>query len=110
VHALAALGGEERDDVVARGDEGDVLADLLDHARALVAEHGRRVAGRVDAGRRVEVGVADAAGHEAHQHLAALGVVELDFLDDERLAEGLEHRCAHSHAARSAPPVIRTAS
>ena len=73
VHALAALRREERDDVIAGRDRGDALADALDHARALVAEHGRRVAGRVGAGGGVEVGVADAAGDEANEHLARLG-------------------------------------
>src|SRR5439155_26129424 len=61
VLALAALGREERDDVVAGDDRADALADRLDDAGALVPELGRRVAGRVGAGRRVEVGVADAA-------------------------------------------------
>ncbi len=45
----------------------------LDDAGALVAEHGRRVAGRVGARRGVEVGVADAAGDEPHEHLAGRG-------------------------------------
>ena len=66
----------------------------LDDAGALVPEHGRRVAGRVGAGGRVHVGVADAAGDEADEHLAGLGARELDVLDDERLAELLEHRGA----------------
>ena len=44
-------------------------ADRLDDAGALVAEHGRagRLGGAVD---RVQVGVADAAGVQPHQHLA----------------------------------------
>ena len=49
VHALAALGREERHDVIADGDVVDALADLLHHARALVAEHARGVAARVRA-------------------------------------------------------------
>ena len=72
VHALAALGREERDDVVADLEVLDALAELLDDARALMAEHGGRVAGRVGAGGRVHVGVADAACHQADQHLARL--------------------------------------
>jgi hypothetical protein len=44
VDALAALGRKERDDVVAVRDRRDPLADALDDARALVPEHGRRVA------------------------------------------------------------------
>ena len=38
--ALAALGREERDDVIADGERADALADLLDDAGALVAEDG----------------------------------------------------------------------
>ena len=72
VDALAALGREQGDDVVAGRERVDAGADRLDHAGALVAEHGRRVAGGVDARGRVEVGVADAAGDQPHQHLALL--------------------------------------
>ena len=49
VDALAALRREERDDVVAGGERGDAVADLLDDAGALVPEHGRRVPGRIGA-------------------------------------------------------------
>jgi hypothetical protein len=55
--------------------------------------------------------VTDAAGHEAHQHLVALGIVELELLDGERLAEPLQDCHARLHAREvSAPPVIQTAS
>ena len=97
VHALAALRREERHDVVAGRERGDALADLLHHARALVAEHHRRVAGRVGARRREEVGVADAARDEAHENLARLGLREVDLLHLERAAELLEYRCANLH-------------
>ena len=83
--------------MIAGREAGDALADRLDHARALVAEHGGRVAGRVGAAGRVEVGVADAAGGEAHQHLARPRPVELDVLDDERLGELLEYGGADLH-------------
>ena len=73
------------------GDLGDRGADRLDDAGALVAEHARRVAGRVGAGRGVQVGVADAAGGQPHQHLTRTGPVELHFLDGERLGELLEN-------------------
>ena len=99
VLALAALGREERDHRVADRDVLDALADRLDDPGALVAEHGGRVAGRVGAGGGVEVGVADAAGHEPHQHLARLGVGELDLLHVQRLAELLQHGGAHPHPA-----------
>ena len=43
VLALAALGREERDDVVADCQVAHALPDRLDHAGALVAEDRRRV-------------------------------------------------------------------
>ena len=97
--AFAALRREQRNDVVARRDARHALADLLDHAGALVPEHGRRVAGRVRAARGVEVGMTDAAGREAHQHLAELRALELDVLDDERLGELLQDGGANPHGA-----------
>ena len=95
-------------------------ADRLDDAGALVAEHGRRVAGRVGAGGGVEVGVADAAGGEPDQHLPGPRLGQLDLLHRERLAELLQHRGAHLHlgvrpstllkrAASSEPPVASPA-
>ena len=99
VDALAALGREERDHVVAGRDERDAVADALDDAGALVPEHARRVAGRVGAGGGVEVGVADAARGEPDEHLARLRLGEVDLLDDERAAELLEHCCADFHGA-----------
>ena len=104
VDALAALRGEERDHVVAGTDERDALAHPLDDACALVAEHARRVAGRVGARGRVEVGVAHAARDEAHEHLARLRLREVDLLDRERPTELLEHGGADLHA-----PILRPA-
>ena len=64
---------------------------------ALVAEHRRRVSGRVGAAGRVEVGVTHAAGGEAHQHLARPWPLKLDVLDDERVGELLEDGGADLH-------------
>jgi hypothetical protein len=99
VDALPALGREEGDDVVARRQRADLGTDRLDDAGALVPEHGRRVAGGVGAGGGVEVGVADAAGVEADQHLAGPRLGQLDLLHRQRLAELLQNRGAHLHAA-----------
>src|SRR5581483_12000568 len=98
VDAFAALRREQRDDVVAGGDEpAAALADLLDDARPFVPEHARRVAGRVGAGGGVQVGVADAAGCEPDERLGRLRLLELDLLDDERLPELLEDGGADLH-------------
>src|SRR3954447_24406279 len=107
VDTLAALRREERDDLVARRDVPGVLADPLDDPGALVAEHGWCIAGGVGAGSRVEVGVADAAGDEAHERLARARLVELDLLDFERSSEVLEHRGADLHGRiLPAPPGV----
>ena len=98
VDALPTLGREERDHVITGGDERDAVADTLDDTGTLVPEHARRIAGRVGAGSGVEVGMADAAGSEAHEHLARLRLGEIDLLDDERAPELLEDGCANSHA------------
>ena len=104
VDALPALGGEERDHVVAGRDERDAVTDALDDAGTLVAEHAGRVAGRVGAGGGVEVGVADAAGGEPDEHLARLRLGEIDLLDDERAAELLEDCGADLHGASTKRP------
>ena len=99
VDALAALRREERHDVVAGRQRRDALADVLDDAGALVTEHGRGVAGRIGARRGVEIGVADAAGDEAHQHLSGARLGQLELPDRERSPELLEHRGPDLHAA-----------
>ena len=99
VDALAALRREQGDDVVAGLEQGHAGTDGLDHPGPLVTEHGRRITRGVDAGGGVEVGVADAAGDQAHQRLALLGLGQLELLNRERLPELLQHRRAHSHRA-----------
>jgi hypothetical protein len=90
VDALAALRCEQRDHVVAGRERGHAGPDRLDDARALVAEHARRVAARVGTGRGIEVGVADTARREPDERLARLRLLQLDVLDDEWLPELLE--------------------
>src|SRR5581483_11040250 len=103
VDALAALRREQRDDVVARPHEPDVGPDRLDDAGALVAEDARRVPGRVCAGRRVQVGVANPARGEPDERLPRLRLVELDLLDGERPAELLEDCGADPQRCEVAP-------
>ncbi len=108
VHALAALGREQRHDLVAHLEVAHVGADRLDHSPALVAEHRRRVARRVDARRRVQVGVADAARHQAHEHLARARLGQVDVVDDQWLPELLKHGGADLHVGESSSCWPRT--
>ena len=55
--------------------------------------------GRVCARGREEVGVADAAGDQPHEHLARARLGELELLYLEGRPERLEHGCADLHAA-----------
>ena len=95
--ALAALRREQLDDVVAGGERGHALTDALDDPGSLVPEDRRRVAGGVGARGGVEVFVADAAGHQADQHLAGPRLGEVDLLNRKRLSEPLEYGGAHLH-------------
>src|SRR5437762_4075177 len=61
VNTEAALRGEHRHHLIARPDRGHVRTDLLDDARSLVAEHRRRVAGRIGARGRIQVRVTNTA-------------------------------------------------
>jgi len=101
VNALAALGGEEGDDMVARRQPANVRPDRLDDPGALVTEHGRRITGRVGARGGVEVRVADPARVQTNQHLPIPRLRQLDLLHHERLTELLQHRRPHSHRARA---------
>ena len=78
--AGAADRDEGADDPVADLDPLDHRADLLDHSCPFVAPHDREPHRHVT-GAHVVVGVTQAGGFEAHQHLVRLGVVELE-LDD----------------------------
>ena len=82
------------------GDEpGHVVAHRFDHPCALVAEDDRPAAvAQVSVG-EVEVGVADAGRGDTNQDLAALGRIELHFLDGHRQARFAHH--TRSHLQRS---------
>ena len=76
LRALAARRAPGDDDAVAGRDRGHVAPDLLDDARALVAEQDREPhppALRLD---DVQVGVAEPAGVDADEHLARPGRVD----------------------------------
>ena len=92
LRAAAAEPREAGDDVVADAHRRDVGADRLDDAGAFVAEHDRPVERKAaDAVDDVQVAVADAGRHRAHQHLAAQGLVDVDRLDGQLLLHLAEY-------------------
>ena len=96
-HALRAFAAEHRqagDHVIAWLDVGDVLADRLDHAGRLVAEHARGRE-RIQPFHEMQVGMAQSGKGGAHQHLAPLRRRVLDVLDGERLMRLVEDGCLH---------------
>ena len=99
VHALTALGGEQGHDAIPGREAGDVLADAFDDSGALVAQHGRRIAGWVHARRGVHVGVADAAGLQTDEHLTCARLRQLDLGDLQRLTEFLQDGGPDLHLA-----------
>ena len=82
----------------------DTLAQLDDRARDLVSEHGRRREGDL-ALDHVQIGVADAAGGDPDEDLAAPRLRDRDLLQLERRAGGREHRRQHRprHVPASLP-------
>ncbi len=95
VLAVPTEDGETRDDVIARLELADLEADLLDNPRGLVAEDGGR-GERVVAIDEVEVAVTDPRGDDSDKDLAADGLVDVDFLDCQRLVRTMEYGCFHT--------------
>ena len=71
--------------MVADAHAGHVVADRLDNAGALVAEHdrpvGREASDTID---DMQIAVADPGRDGAHQHLAAQRLVDIDRFDRQR--------------------------
>jgi hypothetical protein len=86
--ALAALGGVERDDMVAHCHVADAAADGLDDGAALMAENDRKQPFGITARQGVGIGVADAGGDVANQHLAGARFGHVDFDQFERASRG----------------------
>ena len=74
------------------------VADSLDHAGALVAEHERTIEREASESiDHVQVAVAHAGGDGAHQHLAAPRLVQIDLLDRQRFVHFAENRGGRLH-------------
>jgi hypothetical protein len=95
--ALATLGREQRDHVVARLDERYPFPDLGHDTGAFVAKHTRGVPAGVSTAGGVQIGMAYATSVYLDEHLPHLGGRQVDVLDNQRLAELLEDGGTHSH-------------
>ena len=94
VLAVAAVDRQAGDHVVARLHVADLVADRLDDAGRLVAEHGGQRVG-VLALHEVQVGVAQPGRGGADQHLARAGRADLHLVDLEAPGHGLEEGSTH---------------
>ena len=84
--------------MVAGLDAGDAGADGLDDPRALVPAHEREADVAAALTADVLVGVAQACGLVADQHLVLLGRVEIEFGDLPVGAGLVQHRRSRRHA------------
>ena len=89
-------------DVVADRDERHALADLLDDARALVAEHRRRRP-RDGAVEHRDVGVAEPRRDEPHQDLARPRVAHGQLVGELRLPVAHVHDPSHARTPLGVP-------
>ena len=87
--AMPAEHRQAADHVVAGLEVADIVADRLDDARRLVAQH-RRQRVRVQPLDEMQVAVAQARHRGAHQHLAAPGLFDGDVLDAQGLVRGMQ--------------------
>ena len=75
-------------------------ADFANDACAFMAEDDREQAFRVRAGAREFVRVADASGHDFHQHFAGAGTLEVHLDDLERLVGSKRDGSAGFHGSK----------
>ena len=94
---FAALGGVERNDVVARLNAGDPFAHLDHNARALMAQHDRKQPFGVFARERESVRVADAGVRDLDQHLTLARWRDVDLDNLQRLASFKGDGCTRFH-------------
>ena len=91
--AAGPAGRDEAEcDVISRADVHDAVPDRLDHARALVAQHGGPATRPQVAVGEPHVGVAHTDGRDPNEDLIYLGWIELDLLDRDRMT-GLAQNC-----------------
>ena len=97
--ALAAGDGPVQQDRIAHRDMADALAGGRDHARALVPEDQRPGPAQT-----VEIGVADPARPDRHQHFAGARIAEVELgVVEAALAVGDNRPGLHRHVPSRAP-------
>ena len=99
--ADAAFGHVQRNHVVAHAHAGHADTHFLDNPAAFLAQDRRKTTGR-GMRQRMRIAVADAGGHQAHQHLARTRRLQVHFFDAQRLVRAPGHRGACLHPASRA--------
>lgn len=84
--------------MIARPHAGDADPDVFDNASALLPQDRRKAAGMAVC-QRMRIAMANAGGHQAHQHLAGTRRLQVDFFDGQRLVRTPGHRSACLHPA-----------
>src|SRR5690242_6886573 len=89
--ALAAFRGIKRDNMVAHFHTCDTLAQRLNDAASLMPKYGGKLSLGIFSRQRKRIGMADACSDNAHQYLALLRGLQVDFFDVQRLARAPGH-------------------
>src|SRR5687768_15202969 len=97
VEAAAAMRVPGRDDRVPGLYRRHLAAHGLDHARAFVAEHDGKLVREAPL-HHFQVAMAKAARAIADEDVRGTGLLELDRLDAQRLADAVQDRGAEAHA------------
>jgi hypothetical protein len=74
----------------------DVWADLLDDAGPFMAKHDRKRVGEC-ALHHLQVGMAQAAGPHADQHVLPFQAQQFNLLDPQRVADLVQYGCLEFH-------------
>jgi len=92
--ALSALRSVQGNHMVTDGHRADARPDRLDDAAPLVTEDAREDAFGIGSGEREGIGVADAGGDDAHQHLALPWLLDIHLGDLQGLPGSPGNRSA----------------
>ena len=91
--ALTTFGRIQRDHMIAHLHAGDAFAERFDNTAAFVTQHAGKDSFRVITRKSKGIGMADAAGDNAHQHFAWLRWHHVDLFNNQWLAGAPSDGC-----------------